>query len=97
MSFIKRHWTAREADEWSKEDLIACIFSVFSYILLTLGVALSLLLLPIGFITLAIGIIVTVLMYWVINPKLKVLSTDYEKKQKDYLIELEKIVEWEED
>jgi len=97
MSFIKRSWTAREADEWSKEDLIACIFSVIAYILLTIGVALSLLLLPIGFVTLAIGIIATIVMYWVINPKLKTLSADYEKKQKNYLIELEKIVEWEED
>jgi len=97
MSLIKRNWTAREADEWGKEDLIACVFSVLAYILLTIGVALSLLLFPIGFIILAAGIIATIVMFWVINPKLKVLSADYEKKQKDYLVELEKIVEWEED
>lgn len=97
MSHIKRSWTAREADEWTKEDLYACIFAVLSYIMLTIGTALSFLLMPIGFIILAGGIIAVLLMFWLINPKLKVISSDYETKQKEYLIELEKIVKWEED
>lgn len=97
MSIIKRTWTAAEADEWSKEDLYACIFSVLSYVLLTVGTALSLLLIPIGFIILGVGIIATLLMFWVIDPKLKVISADYEQKQKEYLIDLEKSVKWEED
>lgn len=97
MSFIKRSWTAAEADEWTKEDLFACIFAVLSYILLTIGTALSFLLLPIGFITLAAGIVACLIMFWIINPKLKVISADYEQKQKEYLIQLEKSVKWEED
>ncbi len=97
MSLIKRTWTAAEADEWTKEDLYACIFAVLSYILLTVGTALSFLLRPIGFLLLAAGIIATLLMFWIIDPKLKVISSDYEQKQKEYLIELEKSVKWEED
>lgn len=97
MAFIKRSWTPAEADEWTKEDLFACIFAVLSYIMLTVGTALSFLLQPVGFVVLAGGIIATLLMFWIINPKLKVISSDYEQKQKEYLIELEKSVKWEED
>ncbi|MDZ7336618.1 MAG: hypothetical protein ONB33_14805 [candidate division KSB1 bacterium] len=97
MAFIKRSWTAAEADEWTKEDLFACIFAVLSYVLLTIGTALSFLLLPIGFITLAAGFVACLIMFWIINPKLKVISADYEQKQKEYLIQLEKSVKWEED
>lgn len=97
MAFIKRSWTPPEADEWTKEDLFACIFAVLSYILLTLGTALSFLLLPLGFILLAGGIIACLIMFWIINPKLKVISADYEQKQKEYLIQLEKSVKWEEE
>lgn len=95
MSIIRRHWSPEDADEWRKEDWIAIVLSVISYILLTVGSALSFLLLPIGFITLGIGIIFTVLMYWVVDPKLRRISSEYEKKQKDYLRELEYIQKWE--
>ncbi len=97
MALIKRNWTPAEADEWTKEDLYACIFAVLSYILLTIGTALSFLLLPVGFIILASGIAACLIMFWIINPKLKVISADYERKQKEYLIQLEKSVKWEED
>ena len=95
MSFIKRQWTAKEADQWTKEDWITIVISSLAYILLTVGTGLSLLLLPIGFITLALGIVLTIIMHWVIDPKLKVISTEYEKKQHDYLEDLEKNVRWE--
>ena len=95
MSIIRRHWSPEDADEWRKEDWIAILLSVISYILLTVGSALSFLLLPSGFITLGIGIVFTVLMYWVIDPKLRTISSEYEKKQKDYLRQLEYIQKWE--
>jgi len=95
MSFIKRKWTAKEADHWTKEDWITIVLSSLAYILLTVGTGLSLLLLPIGFITLALGIVLTIIMHWVIDPKLKVISSEYEKKQHDYLEDLEKNVRWE--
>jgi hypothetical protein len=96
MGFIKRNWTAAEADEWTREDWLAIIISPLAYILIMLGVALSFLLLWTGFIILGLGIFLTVLLHWIINPKLKAVSDDYEKKQKDYIQELERSVRWEE-
>jgi multisubunit Na+/H+ antiporter MnhB subunit len=95
MNMIRRHWSPEDADEWGKEDWIAIVLSVISYILLTVGSALSFLLLPSGFITLGIGIVFTVFMYWVVDPKLRTISSEYEKKQKDYLRQLEYIQKWE--
>ena len=96
MAFIRRKWTAHEADEWTKEDWIAIVLSPLSYILITMGLAMALFLLPAGFILLTIGIIFAAIMFWVINPKLDAISSDYEKKQKKYLDELEGIQRWEE-
>ncbi len=96
MAFIKRNWTAQEADEWTKEDWIAIVLSPLSYIFITMGLAMVFFLLPIGFILLVIGVACAVMMFWVMNPKLNAISTDYEKKQKSYLDELEDIQRWEE-
>lgn len=96
MPFIRRKWTPHEADEWTKEDWIAIVISPFSYILITIGVAMSLFLLPIGFVFLGIGIVITVIMFFVIDPKLKSLSEGYEEKQREYLQDLEKMQRWEE-
>jgi len=95
MPFIRRKWTPQAADEWKKEDWIAIFFSALSYILLSVGSVLSILLLTSGFIILALGIACTLLMYWVIDPKLRTISAEYETKQKDYLIRLENIQKWE--
>jgi hypothetical protein len=96
MSFIRRDWTAHEAEEWTKEDWIAIILSPFCYIFLCLGLAMSLFLLPIGFIFLSIGVILTIFMFYTINPKLTAISARYEEKQREYLKDLEKIQRWEE-
>ena len=95
MALIKRKWTASGAQEWTKEDLITVIISPVIYFLLTIGVALSTLLIPVGFVLLAVGILLTLVMIYIINPKLSVISEDFEKKQKQYLEELEKSVKWE--
>ena len=97
MGFIKRKWTAQEAEEWTKEDWFAIIISPFSYILIGMGLAMALFLLPLGFIMLAIGIVITILMFWIIDPKLKAVSSSYEEKQAEYLKDLEKIQRWEEE
>jgi protein-S-isoprenylcysteine O-methyltransferase Ste14 len=96
MALIKRNWTAQEAEEWTKEDAIASILSAVVYFLFTLGIAFSALLMPLGFIMVGVGVLLTLLMIYVINPKLSVISTDFEKKQHRYLEELEKQVKWEE-
>ena len=95
MAFIRRKWTPAAADEWTKEDWFAIVLSPLAYIGLAVGVALSVLLLKVGFIVLGVAVVLTALMHWVIDPKLKTISEDYEKKQKHYLEELEKIERWE--
>lgn len=95
MSGIKRHWTAAEADRWTKEDYLTFVISPLVYVLLMIGTALSLLLLWYGFVLLGAGVVLFFLMIWIIDPKLKAISTDYETKQKHYLEEIEKIERWE--
>ena len=95
MSWIKRRWTAAEADRWTKEDYVTFVVSPLVYVLLLLGTALSLLLRWYGFLLLGIGIALFFFMLWVIDPKLKAISEDYELKQKHYLEDLEKIARWE--
>ena len=96
MPWIRRTWRPEEADEWKKEDWISIILSVIAYFTLTVGVALSLLLLTIGFIVLALGIGFTLLLFLIIDPKLKAISSGYEKRQKEYLESLERVQRWEE-
>ena len=96
MGWIKKDWTAREADGWTKEDYLTFIISPLIYLLLAIGVAMSLLLFWYGWVLLGISIILLVIMIKIIDPKLKAISEDYEIKQKEYLQELEKISRWEE-
>ncbi|MFA3782272.1 hypothetical protein ABRY23_04325 [Melioribacteraceae bacterium 4301-Me] len=96
MALIKRNWTPDQADEWTKEDWITVVLSPLCYILLMIGTALSFLINLWGFLLLALGIILTYLMHWIIDPKLKVISNEYEKKQHEYLENLERKVRWEE-
>ena len=97
MSWIKREWTAAEADRWSKEDYVAFVISPLIYVLLALGVMFSLLLKWYGWMLLGASIVLLVVLIKVIDPKLKAISLDYEEKQKQYLEELDRISRWEED
>ena len=96
MSWIKRKWTAAEADQWTKEDYLIFVISPLIYVLLAVGTALGLLLLWYGLIILLAGVVLFFIMIWIIDPKLKAISGDYELKQKKYLEDLEKIERWEE-
>lgn len=96
MSWIKRRWTSEEADRWTKEDYLAFLLSPLIYFLLAVGVALSLLMYWYGWVLLGISLILLGVMVWIIDPKLKAISQDYEVKQKQYLEDLEKISRWEE-
>ena len=91
MSYFKREWSPENADEMHKEDWFAIFFSVVSYIALMVGAAMSALLIHLGFVILIIGILSALLMYWIIDPKLRSISAEYEKKEKDYLLQLEEI------
>jgi hypothetical protein len=94
-SFIKRDWTADEADEWTREDWLAIVISPLAYMTLMIGLAMAVFKMWSGVIIFVIGLVLSLIMYWVIDPKLKAISQEYEKKQKQYLEDLEKIVRWE--
>ena len=95
MSFIRREWTSADADDWHKEDWLSIIFSVISYIAFVIGTALSFLSITLGYVILALGLVSAGIMFWIIDPKLKRISNEYEKNQKDYLRQLEDIQRWE--
>jgi hypothetical protein len=94
MPFIRRHWTALEADEWTREDWLTILISPIVYVLLTVGLALTIALQWWGYVMLGVGIVLTVVMHWIIDPKLKAVSEEYEKRQQEYLKELEAKARW---
>jgi hypothetical protein len=96
MTWIRRRWTPDAADHWSREDVVATGLSVVAYMLLLLGTTLSLLAMTAGYLLLAAGLLAAGVTYYIIDPKLRAVSTDYEKKQKEYLVRLEGITRWEE-
>ena len=96
MAFIRRTWTVEAADRWTREDWLAALLSVLSYLLLIMGTALSLLAQPLGYALLALWLVVTLAMYYIIDPKLRAVSADYESKQKEYLKHLEGVTRWKE-
>lgn len=93
--WFRSNWTPQEADEWTKEDYWALVFSSLSYIFLTIGVGLCFLLTFMGLIYLTLGLLAGWMMYRVIDPKLRTLSDKYETKQKQYLKELDLNMKWE--
>lgn len=95
MSPVRRKWTPEEADEWTGEDTFTIIVSPIIYVTLLIGVALSIFLVPAGFVMLAIGIVLLLVMVFVIEPKLSAVSKGYEEQQKKYIEELERKVKWE--
>ena len=95
MSFFRTEWTAEEADEWTKEDLFTIIISPLAYVTLTVGVALAGLFMWQGYVLTVIGGILTYYMHKIIDPKLRAISAEYEKKQQEYLADLEASTRWE--
>ena len=60
------------------------------------GVASLLLLRPGGILLTLLALVGTGVIYWVIDPKLKAVSAEYEVKRAEYLEALERGVRWEE-
>ena len=94
MPLIRRTWTAHDADEWTREDWITIVISPICYVLWTVGLALALLLQWSGYVMLAAALILTIVMHYIIDPKLKAVSAEYERKQQEYLQRLEAQVRW---
>ena len=40
VSWFRREWTPEEANEWTREDSCAIVFSSLTYMLITIGVGL---------------------------------------------------------
>lgn len=95
MSLFKRDWTPIEAEEWTSHDLWASLFSAASYFLVAIGVAGALLAQTWGFVTLGLGLACVYLMFRVIDPKLRAISTDFEAKEAAYIERLQRATRWE--
>ncbi|MFQ5689275.1 MAG: sodium:solute symporter [Gemmatimonadota bacterium] len=92
---LRRRWTPEEAEEWSREDWLAILLSPLSYALLMIGVARLLLGFGDGALALLGALGSAGLVYWVIDPKLRAVSVEYEARQARYLEELERGLRWE--
>lgn len=95
MSFWKTDWTKEEAELWTKEDVIAALLLGVSFGGIIVGTVYSFLLMPVGFITLGLAVVLGILGVIIIMPKMQSISREYEKKQAEYLKDLEKIARWE--
>jgi hypothetical protein len=94
--FIKRTWTAAEAEEWTREDWMVIVLSPLVMAAFMIGIASLLLLQPGGIAMTLFALVGTGVIYWIIDPKLRAVSAEYEQRQARYLEELERGVRWEE-
>jgi hypothetical protein len=92
--FIRRTWTPEEADAWSREDWIAIVLSPVIMGLGMVGAANLFLGRASGAWQLVLGTALGLVMFWVIDPKLRAVSVDYEAQQAKYLERLEKRMRW---
>ena len=97
MGLFRKNWTASEADEWTVHDLLASVLGVVSFFLCTIGVIGSFLFQLWGFVALLCSVLLAVVVYQVIDPKLRAMSGAFEERQKEYLDDLERKVRWEEE
>jgi hypothetical protein len=94
---IRRAWTPDQADEWTREDWIAVILSPLVFAGLMIGIT-RLLLLQLDGLWLLLGAILGAgLIYWVIDPKLRAVSSEYEAQQAQYIQQLEQRLRWQEE
>jgi hypothetical protein len=95
MGLSRKNWSPERADEWTIHDLLASILAVLSYALTAIGIAGALLLLTWGFIALVGAVLCIILMYLVIDPKLRVMSTTFAKQQDEFLKHVNRTTRWE--
>ena len=94
---IRRHWSAEEAQDWTREDWIAIVLSPLVYACVLFGLTRLLLLQWSGLWLLLAAVLGTLAIYWVIDPKLRAVSVEFEAKQTDYLEGLERKLRWGDD
>ncbi len=93
---IRRTWTAEQADAWTREDWLVVVLSPLVMAGLMLGVTKSLLLQSGGVLILLSAVTGMFLIYWIIDPKLRAVSREYENQQAGYVAELEQRLRWQE-
>jgi hypothetical protein len=94
---IRRQWTPEQVGDWTREDWIAVILSPLVYAALMIGVTKVLLLQPGGILLVVAAVLGTLAIYWVIDPKLRAVSIDYEKQQEEYVKQLEQRLRWQDE
>jgi Na+/proline symporter len=92
---IRRQWTAAEAQDWTREDWIAIVLSPLVYGCVLFGLVRLLLLQLSGLWLLAVAVLGALAIYWVIDPKLRAVSIEYERQQGGYADELDRRMRWE--
>ena len=94
---IRRTWTPDQADEWTREDWIAVVLSPLVFAGLMIGIT-RLLLLQLDGLWMLLGAILGAgIIYWVIDPKLRAVSSEYEAQQAQYIEQLEQRLRWREE
>ena len=91
---IRRTWTAEQAGEWTREDWIVIVLSPLVFASILFGLTKLLLLQISGLWLLLAAIAGAAAIYWVIDPKLRAVSQEFETTQARYLEELERSVRW---
>jgi len=94
---IRRAWTAEQAGDWTREDWIAIVLSPIVFALLMIGVTKLLLLQPGGVLMVIAAAVLAGVIYWVIDPKLRAVSAEYEARQEAYVKQLEARLRWRDD
>ena len=91
---IRRSWTGEQAGEWTREDWIVIVLSPLVFACILFGLT-NLLLLQISGLWLVLAAFAgAAAIYWVIDPKLRAVSREFEPTQAKYLEELERSVRW---
>ena len=95
MPLPHKEWTAARADEWTIHDLLASVLAVASYMLTAIGTAGALLARTWGFVALVVGVACLVLMYYVIDPKLRAMSKAFAERRDEFLKHVDRTTRWE--
>ena len=90
-------WTPEQAEAWTREDWIAIVLSPVIFALLMIGVTKLLLLQAGGVLMVIAAVELSGVVYWVIDPKLKAVSAEYEAQQEAYVKQLEERLRWQDD
>jgi hypothetical protein len=91
---IRRSWTPEQADHWTREDWIAIVLSPLIFAGMMIGLTKLLILQWTGLWFLILSVLAMGLLYWVIDPKMRAVSHEYEEQQQRYLERLEQSMRW---